>query len=142
MNHQLELVRSIIIACCQGLSAAQHQQQDDRRRGSRLKVFLNSHTGFEDQLRADIDFVQYVNDCRQADVQVRVTDSPGRNGRREYHVAFTGQGRFEDIHVLAQVGVARRAGPESATTEIDHDRSDTSTRHRRGASRERIAIIA
>jgi hypothetical protein len=106
MNHQVELIGSVVLACSEAWSAAQQRQQDDQRPGSsRLKVFLDSHAGFEDQIRAEVDFVEYVHDCHHADVRVLVTSSPLGKGRCESTVAFTGFGRFEGIQMLAQVGV-------------------------------------
>ena len=143
MNHQVELIRSVVLACSQAWSVAEHQQhQSDQRPGSlRLKVFLDSHTGFEDQIRAEVNFVEYVHDCHHADVHVLVTSSPVGNGRHEYAIRFTGFGRFESLQILAQVGVAERRMSNTVTQEINHGRPDTTARDR-PAPRERGAIIA
>jgi hypothetical protein len=143
MNQQLELIRTVVLACSQAWAAAQQQAHGDQRPGSsRLKVFLDGHTGFEDQIRAEVDFVEYVHDCHQADVHVLVTSSPVENGRRQYSVAFTGFGRFEGIQSLAEAGIGQRGTSETATSEINRGRPDTTARDRRHALRERGAIIA
>jgi hypothetical protein len=143
MNHQVEFIRSVVLACCQAWSAAEQQQKDGRRPGSsRLKVFLDSHHArLAHQIRAEVDFVEYVDDGDRADVRVLVTSSPVKNGRREYSVAFTGFGRLEGIQILAHVGVAERRTSRTATT-VNRGRPDTTDRDRRHALRERGAIIA
>jgi hypothetical protein len=143
MHHELELIRSIILACCQEWSAAQQRQHSDRHPDpSRLKVFLNGQSGLEDQIRAEIDFVEYVTDRRQADVEVHVTSAPGSRERREYTVAFTGYGRYEDIQAVAQIGVARGALSEEAAGMGECGRPDLVARDRRGAVGERSLVIA
>ena len=59
-----------------------------------LKVFLDCSDCFQDFLRSEIDFVDYVRDRTEADVHVLITRSETGAGGREYMAAFIGRGVF------------------------------------------------
>lgn len=55
-----------------------------------LKVFLDCGNCFQDFLRADVTFLDYVRDRSEADVHVLITNVETGGGGREYTLAFTG----------------------------------------------------
>lgn len=62
--------------------------------GARLRVFLDCRNTFcyQDYLRDEIVFVEYVRDQKDADVHVLVTSATTGAGGREYTLAFLGLG--------------------------------------------------
>jgi hypothetical protein len=66
--------------------------------GDRPKVFLDCAEGcFQDHLRTEITFVDYVRDRGEADVHVLVTMQPTGAGGREFTVALIGLRRFASM---------------------------------------------
>ena len=129
MNHQMDLVRMVVLACSEAWAAAEQWQVDLRAGSSRLKVFLDGPAGLEDQIPAEVDFVEYVHNRQRADVHVLVTSSVVGKGRREYTVTLTGLGRFEGIQILTQVGLGGGVS-KTATSQIHRGRPDTTDRDR------------
>ena len=79
----------------------------------RLNVFLDCEGCFQDFIRSEITFVEYVRDPREADIHVIVTSSPTGSGGRERAVSFLGVGRLAGIE--HQLKAATEAGePEDA----------------------------
>ena len=64
---------------------------------ARLKVFLDCATFdcYDDYLREEIEFVDYVRDRKDADVHVLVTGAETGARGREYTLGFIGLGRFD-----------------------------------------------
>ncbi len=78
---------------CAGTVAPAHAQTAP----AQLKVFLDCQGCFQDFLRSDVVFVDYVRDRKEADVHVLVTRAETAGGGREYTLAFTGLGTFQGV---------------------------------------------
>ncbi len=66
--------------------------------GAAIRVFLDcTDDCFQDFIRDEIDFVEYVRDRREADVHVIVTSSTTGSSGRERALSFIGLGRFAGI---------------------------------------------
>jgi hypothetical protein len=72
---------------------------DQQPAAPQLKVFLDcSDTNcYQDFLRSEIEFIDYVRDRTEAEVHVLITSTETGGGGREYTVAFIGAGRFAGI---------------------------------------------
>ena len=64
---------------------------------AQLKVFLDCEGCFQDYLRSEVVFVDYVRDRNEADVHVLVTRAETGGRGREYTAAFTGLGRLQGV---------------------------------------------
>jgi hypothetical protein len=64
---------------------------------AQLKVFLDCSDCFADFLRTEVAFVDYVRDRTEAEVHVLVTRAQTGAGGFEYTLAFTGQGRMQQV---------------------------------------------
>jgi hypothetical protein len=85
---------------------------------NRVKVFLDCPSGcFDDFLRDEITFVEYMRDRKDADVHVLVTRAQTGSGGSEYTVSLIGVGPFQGV---------------SHTLTSTSDVSDTEDRIRRG----------
>ena len=70
----------------------------------RLKVFVDCDGCYADFLRAEVTFVDYVRDRKEADVHVLITSIETGGGGREYTAAFTGLRRLQTAtHMLKAV---------------------------------------
>lgn len=76
-----------------------------------LRVFLDCTSCFEEFMRAEITFVDYVRDRAEAELHVLVTSSETGSGGREYTAAFIGQGPYAGLDHTLQA-VTTRADPE------------------------------
>jgi hypothetical protein len=69
-----------------------------------LKVFLDCDGCYRDFLQAEVVFVDYVRDRKEADVHVLITSIETGAGGREYTAAFTGLGALQGVdHTLRTV---------------------------------------
>jgi hypothetical protein len=69
-----------------------------------VRVFLDCGNCFQDFLRTEVTFVDYVRDRSEADVHVLITSTETGGGGREYTVAFIGAGTYQGIdHTLKAV---------------------------------------
>jgi hypothetical protein len=69
-----------------------------------LKVFLDCQDCFQDFLRTELPFIDYVRDRTEAEVHVLITRAETASGGREYTVAFIGEGAFKGTdHSLTAV---------------------------------------
>jgi hypothetical protein len=64
---------------------------------NRLNVFLDCEDCFDDFIRSEVAFVEYVRDPAEADVHVLVTVTPTGSGGSERALAFIGGGRFAGV---------------------------------------------
>jgi hypothetical protein len=64
---------------------------------AQVRVFLDCNNCFQDFLRSEIEFVNYVRDRTDADVHVLVTSTETGSGGREYTASFMGSGRFAGV---------------------------------------------
>jgi hypothetical protein len=77
----------------------QAQEQAEARGDDRPKVYLDCREDcFDDFLRTEITFVDYVRDRTDADVHVLVTTQETGAGGREYTLALFGQARFASMN--------------------------------------------
>ena len=81
----------------------------------RLRVFLDCDC-FEDYLRDQITWVDYVRQAQDADVHLLSTDRETGGGGRELVLRFVGRGRFADVSQDLRV-VSQVAEPESLRRE-------------------------
>lgn len=69
-----------------------------------IRVFLDCNRCFQDFLRTEVTFVDYVRDRSEADVHVLITSTETGGGGREYTVALIGAGSYQGIdHTLKAV---------------------------------------
>jgi hypothetical protein len=84
-------------------SLAAHQPQTTPP-GGQLKVFLDCQNCFQDFLRTEVTFVDYVRDRTEADVHILITRAETGAAGREYTAAFIGSGRLTGVnHTLKTV---------------------------------------
>jgi hypothetical protein len=76
-----------------------------------LKVFLDCESCYLDYLRAEVAFVDYVRERKEAEVHVLITSIETGGGGREYTAAFTG------LQALQGVDYTLRAVTTSSDTE-------------------------
>ena len=72
-------------------------QLPDQVPAAQLRVFLDCDDCFQDFLRTELRFVDFVRDRAEAEVHVLVTQSQTGSGGREYTAAFIGSGRFAGV---------------------------------------------
>jgi hypothetical protein len=72
-------------------------QAVERAPAGRVRVFLDCGYCFQDFLRTEISFVDFVRDRSDSDVHVLITDIRTGSGGREYTVTFTGGDRFRGV---------------------------------------------
>lgn len=76
-------------------SAAQQAPRGAERRADRVRVFLDCQVPcFDDHLRREIGFVDYVRDRQDADAHVLVTRERAGTAGWAYRIEFLGRGRF------------------------------------------------
>ena len=90
-----------------------------------LKVFLDCDEWLEDEIKPEIDFVEFVDNRHEADVCMTVMPDSSHGTARHYRARFAGAGRFAMIEASARLHLPRRqlrgfprlhsAGPEIAT---------------------------
>ena len=73
-------------------------QQPASAAPTRVKVFLDcGNNCFDDYLRTEVAFVDYVRDRTEAEVHVLITRAQTGAGGNEYTLGFEGQARFQQI---------------------------------------------
>ena len=90
-----------------------------------LKVFLDCDAWLEDEIKPEIDFVEFVDNRHEADVCMTVTPDTSHGTVRHYRARFAGNGRFAMIEASARLHLPKRqlggfprlhsTGPEIAT---------------------------
>jgi hypothetical protein len=116
-------VRAMLLAWAE--VARQEAETSGRYDTSTLKVFLDCEAWLEDEIRQDIEFVEFVDNRREADVCMTVTPDSSYGTARHYRVRFSGAGRFAMIEASARLHLPKRqlsgfprlhsTGPEIAT---------------------------
>jgi hypothetical protein len=90
-------VTATVVAAAWPASASQAAPQQ-------VRVFLDCNNCFQDFLRTDVTFVDYVRDRTEADVHVLITSTETGGGGREYTVAFIGEGTYQGTnHTLKAI---------------------------------------
>jgi hypothetical protein len=90
---------------------AAQTQPGNKTSTAQLKVFLDCQNCFQDFLRTELSFVDYVRDRTEAEVHVLITTVETGSGGREYTLAFIGLGPFDGVnHTLRTV--TTRSDPE------------------------------
>ena len=97
-------------ALLQAWAAIARQEADmTGRHDSRdLKVFLDCDAWLEDEIKPDIDFVEYVDNRNDADVCMTVMPDSSHGTARHYRVRFAGAGRFAMIEASARLHLPKR----------------------------------
>jgi hypothetical protein len=85
----------------QDYSTGRHSLRD-------LKVFVDCEEWLEDEVKPEIDFVQYVYNQGDADVCMTVTPDSSHGTTRHYNVRFAGRGRFALIEASARLHLPKR----------------------------------
>ena len=97
------LLMAVVCLTFVTVSLAAHQPQTTQP-GGQLKVFLDCQNCFQDFLRTEITFVDYVRDRTEADVHILITRAETGAAGREYTAAFIGSGRLTGVnHTLKTV---------------------------------------
>lgn len=79
-------------------SQAQDLSDDpDSLRNLAPGVYVDCSDCDDDYLRAEIAFVNFVRDRKQADIHILVSDQRTGGGGREYTIEFIGQGKFAEM---------------------------------------------
>lgn len=73
-----------------------HGQQSDSS-SSNLNIFIDCNYCFEDFIKTEIDYVNYVRDRNQADIHLLLTKRNTGGGGAEYTLTLFGQRRFENL---------------------------------------------
>jgi hypothetical protein len=76
-----------------------------------IRAFLDCGGCFQDFLRTEVTFVDYVRDRSEADVHVLITSTETGGGGREYTAAFIGLGRYQGIDRTLKT-ITTRSDPE------------------------------
>ena len=90
-----------------------------------LKVYLDCESWLEDEIKPELDFVEYVDNRNDADVCMTVMPDSSYGTVRHYRVRFAGAGRFAMIEASARLHLPKRqlsgfprlysTGPDTAT---------------------------
>jgi hypothetical protein len=83
-----------VVGFSPALLAAAPQQPAAAQPGTQLKAFLDCQGCFQDFLRAEVTFVDYVRDRAEADVHVLISTIETGGGGREYTMEFIGLQAF------------------------------------------------
>jgi hypothetical protein len=106
------LVRALFVCLAGAVDAtAQAEVQPTTKRAAQLRVFLDCQNCFQDFLRTEITFVDYVRDRTEADVHVLITSAETAAGGREYTVGFIGVNAFAGIDQTLKT-VTTQSDPE------------------------------
>jgi hypothetical protein len=90
-------VTAAVVAAAWPASASQAAPQQ-------VRVFLDCNNCFQDFLRTEVTFVDYVRDRTEADVHVLITSTETGGGGREYTAAFIGEGTCQGTnHTLKAI---------------------------------------
>jgi hypothetical protein len=96
----------LVLVCLACVAVAHAAQQPGPVKAPQLKVFLDCGNCFEDYMRSEITFVDYVRDRLEAEIHVLITSAETGSGGREYTLAFIGNGRFAGVnHTLKTVTI-------------------------------------
>ena len=79
-----------------GLPVLGQNSDTTNANGIKPKIFIDGYHSDFDQIRKEVNFVDYVRDRRQADIYLMVTRRRTGTGR-EYTLTFTGQKTFSNI---------------------------------------------
>lgn len=72
-------------------------QEKDSSVSSNLNVFIDCNYCYEDFIKTEIDYINYVRDRKQADVHILITKQNTGSGGREYVLTLYGQNKFENF---------------------------------------------
>jgi hypothetical protein len=90
-------VRALVVCFTGAVDAAAQTEVQQAKKAAQLRVFLDCQNCFEDYLRTEITFVDYVRDRTEADVHVLITSAQTAAGGREYTVSFMGANAFAGV---------------------------------------------
>lgn len=73
------------------------QGQKNDSSSSNLNIFIDCNYCFEDFIKTEIDYVNYVRDRKQADIHILLTKQNTGSGGSEYTLTLYGQHKFENL---------------------------------------------
>lgn len=89
------LIFKAILACILCYTTPGNSQERGRNgnniREQAVKVFLDVSRRYEEYIKTEIQFVNYVRDRKEAEIHIMMTDEPTGSGGREYTLSFFGQ---------------------------------------------------
>jgi hypothetical protein len=105
------MILLLLSALLVGTASGAHAQSPDAAAARQLRVFLDCTACFEEFVRSEITFVDYVRDRTEADVHLLVTSTETASGGREYTAAFIGLGPYSGVDQTLRT-VTTQADPE------------------------------
>ena len=80
------------------LSAQQTSLDSDSLQQKAVKVFLDFSHGYQDHVKREIPYVNYVRDRKEAQVHILLTTQRTGSRGREYTITFLGQKKFSGVN--------------------------------------------
>ncbi|MFC1606359.1 hypothetical protein ACFL47_00190 [Candidatus Latescibacterota bacterium] len=78
--------------CCSSTGITQELEGNGNNiREKAIKVFLDVNRRYQEYIKTEIQFVNYVRDRKEAEIHIMMTDERTGSGGREYTLAFIGQ---------------------------------------------------
>jgi hypothetical protein len=91
------LVSIAVALICAGDPFISRAAAQPAAKPAQIKIFLDCESCYEDFLRSEIEFVDYVRDRTEAEVHLLITRAATASGGTEYTAAFIGAGRFAGV---------------------------------------------
>jgi len=91
------LIHSILLIPSNSF-AQQQEEIDEKLQEKAIKVFLDMLGRFDDHIKREIPYVNYVRDRKQAQVYIMQTSQSTGAGGNEYTVALMGQQNFNNVN--------------------------------------------
>ena len=66
-------------------------------RDGAIRVYIDGHRRFQDYVKTEIPFINYVRDRKVSQVHIIITSQRTGSGGREYTMTFIGQGKFAGL---------------------------------------------
>ncbi|MBT4482314.1 MAG: hypothetical protein HOC71_01395 [Candidatus Latescibacteria bacterium] len=71
------------------------RENSNNIREQAVKVFLDVSRRYQEYIKTEIQFVNYVRDRKEAEIHIMMTDQPTGSGGREYTLSFIGQYAYD-----------------------------------------------
>ncbi len=115
MRRTLGLVAGLLFLF---LTAAPFAYESQAPAQQQLKVFLDCSGCFQEFLRSEVEFVDYVRDRTEADVHVLITRTETGGRGREYTAGFIGRGVFAGVDQTLKAVTASDASEDVIRRQI------------------------
>ena len=93
-NFKTGFLLLFIFVCNSFCSSAQER---DSSSTSHLNVFIDCNYCYEEFIKTEIDYINYVRDRKQADMHLLITNQNTGSGGKEYTLTLFGQNKFENF---------------------------------------------